>query len=100
MLGSIGNVGVGIQGETCGEAVQHTGNSFNVQPILHVQSGEGAPESVEPHLYSLPHRVFPRLGHIQSLSFSDGLFCTFGAGRLPHFSQWVGTRFYWARTER
>ena len=40
-LGCAGDMGVGVQGEACGEVAQHPGHCFHIHPVLQGQSGEG-----------------------------------------------------------
>lgn len=49
-LGSAGDMGVGIESETCGEVAQHPGHRFYVHPVLQSQGGEGVAQVVKPHL--------------------------------------------------
>ena len=47
-LGSTGDMGVGIQGETCREVSQHPGHRFHIHSILKGQCRESVPQIVEP----------------------------------------------------
>ena len=49
-LGSTGDVGVGVQGEACGEVAQHPGHGLHIYPVLQGQGGEGVAQVVEPYL--------------------------------------------------
>ena len=57
-------MGVGVQGETCGEVTQHAGYSLDIHTILQGNGGEGVAEVVEsdfgdacPFQYPLQHIV-------------------------------------------
>ena len=59
-------MGIGVQGEACGEVTQHTGHRLDIHSILQGDGGEGVSEVVEPDLwdtrplqYTLQH-----IGHI------------------------------------
>ena len=59
-----GNMGIGVQGEACGEVSQHAGYRLNVHTILKRDSCEGVAEVVESDLrdasslqYSFEHIV-------------------------------------------
>ena len=39
-----GDVGVGVQGEACGEVTQHTGHRLDVYSVLEGDGGEGVTE--------------------------------------------------------
>ena len=49
-------MGVGVQGEACGEVTQHAGHRFDVHAVLEGDGGEGVAEIVEPDLW------YPRSG--------------------------------------
>ena len=57
-------MGIGVQGEACGEVAQHTGYRFDVHSVLQRDGGEGVAEVVESDLrdtsplqHSLQHIV-------------------------------------------
>ena len=43
-------MGIGVQGEACGEVAQHTGYRFDVHSVLQRDGGEGVAEIVESDL--------------------------------------------------
>lgn len=45
-----GDMGVGVQGESCREVAQHSGHGFHIHPVLQCQGGEGVAQVVESHL--------------------------------------------------
>ena len=47
LLGTGGDVGVGIQCEPCGEVAQHTGDGLDVHAVLQRQGCEGMAQVVE-----------------------------------------------------
>ena len=49
-LGCAGDVGIGVQGEPCGEVTQHPGHRFHVHSVLQGQGSESVAQVVEPHL--------------------------------------------------
>ena len=63
-LGRGGDMGVGVQGEACGEVAEHTADRLDVHAILEGDSCEGVAEVVESNLrdacpcqYSFEHIV-------------------------------------------
>ena len=57
-------MGIGVQGEACGEVTQHAGHRLNVHAVLQCDSCEGVAEVVESDLwdtsplqYTLQHVV-------------------------------------------
>ena len=58
-------MGVGVQGETCGEMTQHAGHRLDVYSVLECDSCEGVAKIMEsdlrdtcPFKYSLQHVVY------------------------------------------
>ena len=46
-LGGGCDIGVGVQGEACGEVTEHTGHRLDVHAILQSDGRKGVPEIVE-----------------------------------------------------
>ena len=44
-------MGIGVQGEACGEVAQHAGYRLDVHAVLQGDGGEGVAEIVEPDLW-------------------------------------------------
>ena len=55
-----GDMGVGVEGESCGEVSEHTRHRLDVHPILQCDGGESVPEIVKSDFW-------------QSCSFEDPL---------------------------
>ena len=76
-------MGVGVQGEACGEVAQHAGDGFDIHTVLEGDGGEGVAEVVEPDLRdacSLQHT----LEHIINAVRGDGAnLGGWGANRAP-----------------
>ena len=71
-------MGIGVQGEACGEVAQHTGYRFDVHSVLQRDGGEGVAEIVESDLRdarSLQHSF----QHIVDTVRGDGT--TIGRGK-------------------
>ena len=58
-------MGVGVQGETCGEVAQHAGHRLDIHAVLECDSCEGVAEIMEsdlvdtcPFKYPLQHVVY------------------------------------------
>ena len=47
-LGGTGDVGIGVQGESCGKVAQHPGHRFHIHPILQGQGGEVVSDGQRP----------------------------------------------------
>ena len=41
-------MGVGVQGEACGEMTQHAGHGFDFHAVLQSEGGEGVAQVMEP----------------------------------------------------
>ena len=44
-------MGVGVQGEACGEVTEHTADRFDIHAVLQGDGGEGVAEVVESDLW-------------------------------------------------
>ena len=42
-LSRSGHMGVGVQGEACGEVAQHAADGFDIHTVLQSEGGEGVP---------------------------------------------------------
>lgn len=64
-------MGVGVQGEACGEVAEHAGYGLDVYTVLQGQGGEGVAEVVEANLRDASPLQYP-LQHIVDTVRRDG----------------------------
>ena len=64
-------MGIGIQGEACGEVSQHAGHSLDVYPVLEGDGCEGVAEVMESDLWDASPLQHP-LKHIIDAVRGDG----------------------------
>ena len=59
-------MGIGVQGEACGEVTQHAGHRLDVHAVLESDGGEGVPEVVEPDFRDASpfQHMLQHIGHI------------------------------------